>query len=146
MSIVYIVSIVYSLLYSFSPTVCSMLYFLSPIIGSSIAYSLLYSFPPIFSSLLYYLPPITSSSTVCSPLHPFPPIVCSMLYFLPQILCLIFCTFFWFFLNLFQFLIKFVEFLEEKRESVLTNACKALAKHWLSRHHPMFGLTYIIED
>jgi len=26
---------------------------------------------------------------------------------------------------------------------MLTNACKALAKHWLSRHHPTFGAAYI---
>jgi len=39
-----------------------------------------------------------------------------------------------------------VEFLEKKRESVLTNACKALAKYWLSRHHPMFGLAYLIDS
>jgi len=28
---------------------------------------------------------------------------------------------------------------------MLTNACKALAKHWLSRHHPTFGAAYILE-
>jgi len=32
-----------------------------------------------------------------------------------------------------------------KRERMLTNACKALAKHWLSRHHPMFGAAYILD-
>jgi len=27
---------------------------------------------------------------------------------------------------------------------MLTNACKALAKHWLSRHHSTFGVVYIL--
>ena len=29
---------------------------------------------------------------------------------------------------------------------MLTNACKALAKHWLSRDHPTFGAAYILDD
>ena len=29
---------------------------------------------------------------------------------------------------------------------MLTNACKALAKHWVSRHHPTFGAAYILDD
>ena len=29
---------------------------------------------------------------------------------------------------------------------MLTNACKALAKHWLSRHHPTFGAAYILDE
>jgi len=29
---------------------------------------------------------------------------------------------------------------------MLTNAYKALAKHWLSSHHPMFGTTYILDE
>jgi len=28
---------------------------------------------------------------------------------------------------------------------MLTNALQALAKHWLSRHHPMFGTAYILD-
>ena len=28
---------------------------------------------------------------------------------------------------------------------MLTNACKVLAKHWLSRHHPTFGAAYILD-
>ena len=29
---------------------------------------------------------------------------------------------------------------------MLTNACKALAKHWVSRHHPTFGAAYILDS
>jgi len=28
---------------------------------------------------------------------------------------------------------------------MLTNACKALAKHWLSRHHSTFSTAYILD-
>jgi len=35
--------------------------------------------------------------------------------------------------------------ISKQRERMLTNACKALAKHWLSRHHPTFGAAYIVD-
>ena len=122
---------------------CSVLYSLPSVVlsivckVSSTVCSILYFFSPTIYSLLYFLSSMTASSTVCSVLHFFSPIVCSTLYFLSPILCLIFCTFFWFFSE-------FISIFNEKRENMLTNACKVLAKHWLSSHHPTFGLTYII--
>ena len=40
--------------------------------------------------------------------------------------------------DLFEFIVNLFEFcrISEKKERMLTNACKALAKHWLSRDHP----------
>jgi len=53
-----------------------------------------------------------------------------------------------FYSNFFEFLMNFCEFREnsKQRERMLTNACKALAKHWLSRHHPTFGAAYILDE
>ena len=115
LSVVCIVSsIVYSALYYFSPTVSSLLYFLSPITCSSIVCSVLYSFSLTVCSMLYFLSPIMYSSIVYSLLYYFPPTVYSLLYFIPPIvysslfcsvLCsLIFCSFFPFLINWFEFL------------------------------------------
>ena len=75
-------SIVYSVLYFFPPVVLSVV-----CIVSSIVYSPLYYFPPTVYSLLYFIPPIVYSSLFCS-------VLCS----------LIFCSFFPFLINWFEFL------------------------------------------
>ena len=80
-------SIVCSLLYFFSSTVSSLLYFLPPITYNSIVCSLLYYFLPTVSSQLYCFSPIMYSSLVYSLLYYFSPTVSSLLYFFPPILC-----------------------------------------------------------
>ena len=84
--------IVYSALYYFPLTVCSTLYFLSPIMCSSIVYSLLYSFPPIVCSVLYFLSPITGSMSEKSMLKK----TWGQVQFLPILFyfILFFCSFF----------------------------------------------------
>jgi len=49
--------------------------------------------------------------------------------------------------NLSQFIWIYSEFIciFHWRERMLTNACKALAKHWLSRHHSHVLLAYIYD-